>query len=171
MAPKHFRVYSIYSEGDFVPMKEGSAMNDAENPQTPIHGDIPESWGFHLLQELRRMEDKSDAKFDSLETKMDARIDNLESKMDAKFVAMDLQIHSLEDKMDAKIDALESKMDAKIDALESKMDAKIDGVELRTNARIDNVTQEVRALRYWSWGAILTVIAGAIATILTVLSH
>lgn len=141
-------------------MKEGIAMSDAETPRQATTGDIPESWGFHLLQELRRMEDKMDAKIDGLESKMDAKIDGLESKMDAKFATVDLQIHSLEDKMDAKIDGLES-----------KMDTKIDGVELRTNASIADVKQEVRALRYWSWGAILTVIAGAVATILTVLLH
>ncbi len=141
-------------------MKEGVIMSDADPPRQAATGDIPESWGFHLLQELRRMEDK-----------MDAKIDDLESKMDAKFAAVDLQIHSLEDKMDAKIDGLESKMDAKIDNLATKMDAKIDAVELRTNARIDDLTQEVRALRYWSWGTILTVIAGAVTTILTVLFH
>jgi len=149
-------------------MMEGETiMSEADPPRQATSGDIPESWGFHLLQELRRMEDKMDAKFDAvdakitaLESKMDTKIDALESKMDAKF-----------DAVDAKITALESKMDTKIDVLESKMDAKIDAVESRTHAQINDLAQEVRALRYWSWGAILTVIAGAIATILTVLFH
>jgi len=138
-------------------MMEGETiMSEADPPRQATSGDIPESWGFHLLQELRRMEDKMDAKFD----------------------AVDAKITALEWKMDTKIDALESKMDAKFDAvgitittLESTMDAKIDAVESRTHAQINDLAQEVRALRYWSWGAILTVIAGAIATILTVLFH
>lgn len=41
-------------------MKEGMAMSDADTPRAATTGDIPESWGFHLLQELRRLEDKID---------------------------------------------------------------------------------------------------------------
>ncbi len=92
------------------PSMEGETiMSEADPPRQATSGDNPESWGFHLLQELRRMEDK--------------------------------------------------------------MDAKIDAVESRTHAQINDLAQEVSAPRYWSWSAILTVIAGAIATILTVLFH
>jgi len=138
-------------------MMEGEPiMSEADPPRQATSGDIPESWGFHLFQELRRMEDK-----------MGTKIDALESKMDAKFDAVDVKITALESKMDAKFDAV----GITITTLESTMDAKIDAVESRTHAQINDLAQEVRALRYWSWGTILTVIVGAIATILTVLFH
>lgn len=101
-------------------MKEGMIMPDTDAPRVPGSGDVPESWGFHLLQELRRLEDKMDAKIDTLDAKFSARLD------------------------------------------QSLSDMRLD---------IRDVRQEVRGLRYWSWGAILTVVAAAVATILTVLLH
>ncbi len=126
-------------------MKEGIPMSDNELPSTSS-GDIPASWGFHLLQELRRLEDKMDTKIGNLDSKMDAKIDSLESKVDTK------------------IDSLESKMDAKFDAQNTKFDTKVDEVRYEMDQKIDN-------LRYWSWGTIIVVVASAVATILTILFH
>jgi len=89
--------------------KEGLPVSDQELSSTPP-GDISATWGFHLLQELRRMEDKMDTKIDGLEAKMDTKIDGLEAKMDTK------------------IDGLHRELDTKIDSVRREMDTKIDGL-------------------------------------------
>lgn len=109
-------------------------MPESDVPRTPGSGDVPESWGFHLLQELRRLEDKMDARFEA---------------------------------MDTKIERLDAKFDAKLDRLDIKFTQQVADVR----QEIADVRQEIRGLRYWSWGAILTVVAAAVATILTVLLH
>ena len=129
-------------------MKEGGIMPENESPVVPT-GDIPNSWGFHLLQELRRMEDHLESKIDAT----NARID-----------ATNVRIDTMAEKLDAKIGTAESKLDAKIDTLESKLDARFDAQDAKFQVQMDG-------LRYWSWGAILVVIAAAVATILTILFH
>ena len=89
-------------------MKEGATMSekDSTTSSTLPGGDIPASWGFHLLQELRRIEDRLESKIDGTH----ARIDALETKMDTKF------------------DALETKVDTKFDTFRREMDTKLDGL-------------------------------------------
>jgi len=62
-------------------------MPMADNDKIPgvLEADIPPSWGFHLLQELHRMEDKLEAKIDTTNT----RIDALDTKFEQKFDALD----------------------------------------------------------------------------------
>ncbi len=72
------------------------AMSDHEKTPVLPDADIPPSWGFHLLQELHRMEDKLEAKIDTT----NARIDTLDTKFDQK------------------IDALETKFTQRIDSLQ-----------------------------------------------------
>ena len=60
-------------------------MPMSDNDKTPkvLDADIPPSWGFHLLQELHRMEDKLEAKIDTTHARIDstnARIDALDAK-------------------------------------------------------------------------------------------
>ena len=72
-------------------MKEGISVAEHENETNHPSDDIPASWGFHLLQELRRMEDKlegkidaTNARIDALDTKLDTRIDALDTKFQAQ---------------------------------------------------------------------------------------
>ena len=81
-------------------MKEGISVAEHENDHPS--DDIPASWGFHLLQELHRMEDKLEQKIDATHTRMDstnARIDALDTKLQA-------QINGLDTKFQAQIDGL-----------------------------------------------------------------
>lgn len=67
-------------------------MSDNDNPPKVLDADIPPSWGFHLLQELHRMEDKLEAKIDTTHARIDsthARIDALDAKFEQKFDAFD----------------------------------------------------------------------------------
>ena len=77
------------------------AVAESEVPERSGHAvsDLSDEWGFHLFQELRRMEDKTDAKFAALDAKFDAKFMALDTKFDAKFVALDA-------KFDRKIDTL-----------------------------------------------------------------
>jgi len=63
-----------------------------QDPSTVPSGEMSSAWGFHILQELRRMEDKADAKIDGFEAKMDAletrmgtAIKDLDTKIETKF--------------------------------------------------------------------------------------
>ncbi len=96
-------------------MKEGAAMseNDSATSSTLPGGDIPASWGFHLLQELRRLEDRLENKIDAT----NSRIDALETKMDTKLDATHTRIDALETKMDTKFDAFRREMNTKLDGL------------------------------------------------------
>lgn len=78
-------------------MKEGATMSESDSTasSTLPGGDIPASWGFHLLRELRRIEDRLDSKFDTT----NSRIDALEAKMDNK-------IDTIRREMDTKIEGL-----------------------------------------------------------------
>jgi hypothetical protein len=125
-------------------MKEGNPMSEEQTPALPS-GDIPNSWGFHLLQELRHLEDKIDTRF----TAQDAKIVALEEKMDARFMAM-------EEKMDARFVAMEKKLDTRFVAQDARLDAAV--VSLR---------QEISGLRYWAWGSIVAVFIGTVTIILT----
>ncbi len=109
-------------------MKEGLFIPENESPTLP-GGDIPASWGFHLLQELRRIEDRLENKIDAT----NARIDALETKMNAKF-----------DMVDAKFGAME----AKFGTMDVKFDNKIDKLRYEMDQKLDN-------LRYWSWASSL----------------
>ena len=62
-------------------------MPMSDNDKTPkvLDADIPPSWGFHLLQELHRMEDKLEAKIDTT----NVRIDSLDTKFDQKIDVLD----------------------------------------------------------------------------------
>ena len=62
-------------------------MPMSDNDKTPkvLDADIPPSWGFHLLQELHRMEDKLEAKIDTT----NVRIDSLDMKFDQKIDVLD----------------------------------------------------------------------------------
>ena len=77
------------------------AVAESEVPERSGHAvsDLSDEWGFHLFQELRRMEDKADAKFAALDAKFDAKFAALDAKFDAKFVALDA-------KFDRKVDTL-----------------------------------------------------------------
>ena len=119
-------------------------MSEEQTPALPS-GDIPNSWGFHLLQELRHLEDKIDTRF----TAQDAKIVALEEKMDARFMAM-------EEKMDARFVAMEKKLDTRFVAQDARLDAAV--VSLR---------QEISGLRYWAWGSIVAVFIGTVTIILT----
>ncbi len=125
-------------------MKEGSLMSEQE-PSLPAGTDIPSAWGFHILQELRRMEDKSDAKIDGLSEK----ISSVETKMESKIDALDTQIVTVRRELDNKIDTMRRELDSKIDTTRRELDSKIDG------------------LRYWSWATTVVVIIAAITTIRT----
>lgn len=96
-------------------MKEGAIVseNDSTSSSTLPGGDIPASWGFHLLQELRRLEDRLESKIETT----NSRIDALETKIDTKL-----------DTTNSRIDALETKMNNKIDTLRREMDHKLDGL-------------------------------------------
>ena len=85
-------------------MKEGISVAEHENDHPS--DDIPASWGFHLLQELHRMEDKLEGKIDAT----NARIDALDTKLDTR------------------IDALDTKLQTQINALDTKFQAQIDGL-------------------------------------------
>ncbi len=120
-------------------MKEGTAMPESESPPVPGE-DIPASWGFHLLQELHRIEDRLENKIDALETKMDTKFDMVDTKfdmVDAKFATMD-----------AKFGTMDAKFENKIDQLRHEMDQKLDN------------------LRYWSWASLIAVIVAAVSIIL-----
>ncbi len=80
-------------------------MPMSDNDKTPrvLDADIPPSWGFHLLQELHRMEDKLEAKIDTT----NARIDTTNARIDA-----------LDTKFDQKIDAFDAKFTQRIDNLQ-----------------------------------------------------
>ena len=88
------------------------AVAESEVPERSGHAvsDLSDEWGFHLFQELRRMEDKADAKFAALDAKFDAKFAALDAKFDAKFMALDA-------KFDAKFVALDAKFDRKVDTL------------------------------------------------------
>ena len=81
-------------------MKEGIPVSEHENDHPS--GDIPASWGFHLLQELRRMEDKLEGKIDAT----NARIDALDTKLDTRIDATNARIDALDTKFQAQIDGL-----------------------------------------------------------------
>ncbi len=158
-------------------MKEGSSVSEEQVPALPS-GDIPNSWGFHLLKELRHLEDKIDARFVMLEDKMDARFVTVEDKIDARFVTledkMDARFVTVENKMDARFVALEDKVDArfvaqdtKLAALEEKMDARFVAQDARSDATTAGLRQEISALRYWAWASIVAVFVGTVTVILT----
>ena len=132
-------------------MKEGSSVPEEQTPALPS-GDIPNSWGFHLLQELRHLEDKIDTRFVGQDTKLAA----LEEKIDARFVA-------LEEKMDARFVA----QDAKFAALEDKMDTRFVAQDARLDTAVVGLRQEISALRYWAWGSIVAVFVGTVTVILS----
>ncbi len=89
--------------------KEGIPVPD-QDPSTVPSGEMSSAWGFHILQELRRMEDKMDAKIDGLETKMEAKMDALETRMGTA-------IKDLDTKMETKFEAARRETDQKIDNL------------------------------------------------------
>ncbi len=120
-----------------------------QDPSTVPSGEMSSAWGFHILQELRRMEDKADAKIDGLEARMDAKIDGLEARMDAKI-----------DGLETKMDALETRMSTAIKDLDTKMETKFEAARRETDQKIDN-------LRYWSWGTIIVVLVAAVTLFLT----
>ena len=93
-------------------MKEGAAMPENESPPVPGE-DIPASWGFHLLQELHRIEDRLENKIDTLETKMDTKFD----MVGAKFGTMEAKFGTMDAKFENKIDQLRHEMDQKLDNL------------------------------------------------------
>ncbi len=136
-------------------MKEGSSVPEEQTPALPS-GDIPNSWGFHLLQELRHLEDKIDTRFVGQDTKLAA----LEEKIDARFVA-------LEEKNDARFVALEEKIDARFAALEEKIDARFVAQDARLDTAVVGLRQEISALRYWAWGSIVAVFVGTVTVILS----
>ena len=121
-------------------MKEGRSVPEEQTPALPS-GDIPNSWGFHLLQELRHLEDKIDARF----VAQDAKFVALEEKIDTRFVAQD-----------AKFVALEEKIDTRFVAQDARLDTAVVGLR-----------QEISALRYWAWGSIVAVFVGTVTVILS----
>ena len=165
-------------------MKEGNPMPEEQTPALPS-GDIPNSWGFHLLQELRHLEDKidtrftaQDAKIVALDAKMDARfvaqhaeIASLEEKMDARFVAMEEKIDArfavMQEKMDARFIAMQEKIDARFVAMEKKLDTRFVAQDARLDAAVVSLRQEISGLRYWAWGSIVAVFIGTVTIILT----
>lgn len=118
-------------------MKEGATMSENESTTLP-GGDIPASWGFHLLQELRRMEDRFESKIDAT----NARIDGLSMKMDAKFDAMDAKFEAKFKAVDAKFEA----QDGKIDTLRREVD------------------QKLNELRYWSGAGFVVILAAVVSS-------
>ena len=72
------------------------SMSDNERPPAVSEADIPSSWGFHLLQELHRMEDKLESKLDST----NARIDALDTKFEQKLDAINARIDATNTRID-----------------------------------------------------------------------
>ncbi len=82
-------------------------MPDNERPPAVSETDIPSSWGFHLLQELHRMEDKLESKLDTT----NARIDALDTKFEQKLDAINTRIDALDTKVEHKLDATNTRID------------------------------------------------------------
>jgi len=85
-----------------------------QDPSTVPSGEMSSAWGFHILQELRRMEDKADAKIDGLEGRMDAKIDGFEAKMDALETRMGTAIKDLDTKIETKFEGARRETDQKL---------------------------------------------------------
>lgn len=135
-------------ESEAVSVPEGTQA--PPNPPTGAD-DISNAWGFHILQALRGFEDRVAARFDAQDVKFEARFASLDAKIDA-----------LDTKFETKIDAL----DTKIETLDTKFDRKFDSVTTRIDTLGSDLRREISGLRYWTWGAILTVLIASATLVL-----
>ncbi len=98
--------------------------------RTELKGDM-DSRFTEIKSDIRRLEDKVDARFEA----MDAKVDDLRTELKE-------DNQRLEDKMDARFEAMDAKMDARFEA----MDAKVDDLRKETRAETRRVGGRIDAV-------------------------
>lgn len=89
---------------------EGDRPMADQPPTPPTAQDLPDHWGFYLLQAINRLDDKIDA----VRRDQERTADSLRQEMGG----LRQEIHALDAKFDQKIDAIDAKFDQKLTALQ-----------------------------------------------------
>ncbi|GEA14800.1 RepA / Rep+ protein KID [Moorella sp. E308F] len=89
------------------------------------------------------------------------RIDRLDEKLSGRVDGLQEKIDRLDEKFSREIKEVDLKLSARIDNVEEKID--------RLQDRLDLVQDRVDSIKFWTIGAVITLIAGFAGVIITLL--
>lgn len=98
-----------------------------------------------MLGSLTLLIRQNDRMITSLRGELSARFEGLDEKFEAKFESMDARFESMDAKFEAKFDA----MDAKMAGMDAKLDARLGTID----RRLEDLDKEVANLATRFWGS------------------